>query len=103
LTLFASIHFSTPLAATKPFAASQELMPMALMSWAILLRYLMDSMMSGAIDWSAVMKNNPRAFWPMLRSMATNWSALMKENEPAKASIPPQPPRSEGAATDSNW
>ena len=62
----------------------------------------MDSMMSGAIDCNAVMKNSPSAFWPMLRSMATNWSTLMKENEPAKASMPPQPPRSEGAAADTS-
>jgi hypothetical protein len=102
-TLLASIHFSTPLAAIRPLAASQELMPMVLTSWATLLRYLMASMMSGAMDCSAVMKNSPRAFWPMLRSMATNWSTLMKEKAPAKASMPPQPPRSEGAAAESSW
>ena len=80
-------------APTSDWAISQELMLWLLTQFASARSLLMVSAMTGEIVSSASSNANPVAFWAMPRPNATSWSESMNENEPANASMPPQPAR----------
>ena len=70
-----------------------------LTQFASALSLLMVSAMTGEMVSSASSNANPVAFWAMPRANATSWSESMNENDPANASIPPQPARNDGRLT----
>ena len=86
-------------APTRAWAVSQESRFWLFTHWARARSLDMVSAITGEMVSRASSKAKPAAFWATARPKAINWSESMKENEPANASMPPQPARNDGRLT----